>query len=587
MSAQSTEPKETVPSVATHRFAKLNPFRDDDDEGGDDLGEEINETSIAGGGRAIGGSADIEARKKLRVSHVLRSFLAQEGEISKDAVGGDDSETNHSEAVQALLAKPQFVHPEYVNDRNYGLAEYFISSSHNTYLVGKQLYGSADSMSYKHHLSAGARCVEIDAWDSDDKAEPKVTHGYTLTEHVSFRHVCEAIKNTLEEEITAISQRQAHPPLPIFISLENHCSPGGQERLAAIMEEVFGDRLITQHAKDQNDPIKLDELTGKILVMVEYYGLEKDDVPDDIPANAKQAQDSDDKASKEHREKKDEKPAKIIPQLAALGVYAQSMKPKDDAWLKGTLTEPQNHLVNVEERAVLELIEKKQGQSVSKHNANHLMRIYPKGTRINSKNLNPVPFWGVGAQVCALNWQTFDASMQINEALFAGTDGYVLKPPYLRKDGSGQAPKGQKVQLTLEIAGATDLAVPEGREKDIKPYVTCTLYYPNQKGKPEKEKTSHYRVHKHKQLFGHEQPPPTSPVWEPTEKLQWTYEDDDLAFLRILIKSDDAFARNPAFLTSAVRLSSIPKGWHFIRLLNLRGGETKATLLARYHKKNV
>lgn len=28
-------------------------------------------------------------------------------------------------------------------------------------------------MSYKHHLSAGARCVEIDAWDSDDKEEPK------------------------------------------------------------------------------------------------------------------------------------------------------------------------------------------------------------------------------------------------------------------------------------------------------------------------------------------------------------------------------------------------------------------------------
>ena len=29
------------------------------------------------------------------------------------------------------------------------------------------------------------------------------------------------------------------------------------------------------------------------------------------------------------------------------------------------------------------------------------MRVYPKGTRISSNNLNPVPFWGVGAQISA------------------------------------------------------------------------------------------------------------------------------------------------------------------------------------------
>lgn len=94
-----------------------------------------------------------------------------------------------------------------------------------------------------------------------------------------------------------------------------------------------------------------------------------------------------------------------------------------------------------------------------------------------------------------------------------------------------------------------------------RPYITCTLYHPSNLDKPEKKKTAHYRVHKHKQLlFGKEQPPPTSPVWDPPAKLQWTYEEDDLAFLRVLIKSDDAFARNPAFLCSAIRLGSIPQG---------------------------
>ena len=73
---------------------------------------------------------------------------------------------------------------------------------------------------------------------------------------------------------------------------------------------------------------------------------------------------------------------------------------------------------------------------ISRHNAHHLMRVFPKGTRISSKNLHPVPFWGIGAQICALNWQTFGASMQLNEALFAGSEGFILKPAELRPGGS-------------------------------------------------------------------------------------------------------------------------------------------------------
>ncbi|UZJ53123.1 hypothetical protein CBS101457_002443 [Exobasidium rhododendri] len=577
MSAPSQQAQEEAPSVPTHRFARFNPFREDEDEGGDELGEEVNETSIAGGGHAIGGKADGDARDKLRVSHALRSFLAQVGEIPEGEVGGDDSDTVSTPAVQSILARPQIVHPSYVNEKNHPLSEYLVSSSHNTYLVGKQLYGSADSMSYKHHLAAGARCVEIDAWNDEKNAEePKVTHGYTLTDHVPFRKVCEAINSAMDDEITA--SKEGLKPAPIFISLENHCTPPVQLRLAAIMREVFGEKLVSEQVHKDGCDVMLDEMGGRILVMVEYYGLDEKDVPEDAHNS------SDDEDSKAHREKKTaNKPTKIVPELAELGVYAQSMKPANDDWLNGELKEPVHHLVNVEERAVKGLIETGQGDKVAIHNASHFMRIFPKGTRIGSQNLNPVPFWGVGAQVCALNWQTFDASMQLNEALFASTDGWVLKPPCLRKE-KGAKPKG-KVELKLEVAGATDLAIPEGRTKDLKPYVTCTLYHPDQKGKPEKSKTDHYRVHAHKKLFGKEQPPATSPVWDPPEELKWTYNENDFAFLRILIKSDDAFAKNPAFLTSAVRLTSIPEGWHFMRMLNLRGAETKSTLLVRFTKK--
>jgi len=73
------------------------------------------------------------------------------------------------------------------------------------------------------------------------------------------------------------------------------------------------------------------------------------------------------------------------------------------------------------------------------------------------QNLNPVPFWGVGAQICALNWQTFGAGMQLNEALFSGSDGYVLKPAALRADGSGKLSTGKMKKLHLHIAGASDV----------------------------------------------------------------------------------------------------------------------------------
>lgn len=179
----------------------------------------------------------------------------------------------------------------------------------------------------------------------------------------------------MDTELAAVEGGKT--PAPFFISLENHCTPPVQLRLAKIMHEEFGDKLVTEQIHEDGTIATLDELAGRIMVMVEYYGLNRRDVPEDPESS-----DSDEESKKQRERKEAAKPAKIIPELASLGVYAQSMKPADDAWLTGKLTEPKNHLVNVEERAVKALIEAGQGEGVAKHNAEHLMRIYPKGTRI-------------------------------------------------------------------------------------------------------------------------------------------------------------------------------------------------------------
>ena len=77
---------------------------------------------------------------------------------------------------------------------------------------------------------------------------------------------------------------------------------------------------------------------------------------------------------------------------------------------------------------------RKQPTSVLYHTETQLLRTYPAGMRIDSSNFNPVLFWSFGIQMVALNYQTEDAALHLNTALFEqmGKCGYVLKPALMR-----------------------------------------------------------------------------------------------------------------------------------------------------------
>ncbi|KAL3954300.1 hypothetical protein ACCO45_012256 [Purpureocillium lilacinum] len=524
------------------RLANLKPFgkqgSDDDDQGG-----QIDIDSVGGGGRH--NRKTDHAKEQLRVSRALRIFLAKEGVIAERDAALDTE--LQSDAVRKLLSRTSFDAPEDLLVRSHPLPEYFISSSHNTYLIAHQLYGTSSASAYETALKTGSRCVEIDAWDnSADEEEPKVTHGYTLVSHIPFRAVCETIRN--------------RPGL----------------HLRAVRE------LGHREQEDTSEHVSLQELGPRIAVIVEHH-IPGEVEDSDSPSSSESDDEEEKRARKEYKASSKEKEAAasiIVPELAELGVYAQSVKPSDNSWYDpGQLVNgPHHHLINVSESGLAKHLPAN-SSAIAIHNSQHLMRVYPKGTRIGSSNLKPVSFWGIGAQICALNWQTFGTSNQLNDALFSGSEGYVLKPAALRAGGNGVISTGRKE------ASPAHIPLHEDREADsIKPYLTCNLYSPCKiDGETNKRKTSPYKHHKLGILHrGDSNPPATDPLWH--ETLEWTYEDNELVFLRMLIKSDDAWARNPMFAVAAVRLEYTVPGWSFIRLMDMKGGETKCTVLVRKYQ---
>ena len=71
----------------------------------------------------------------------------------------------------------------------------------------------------------GARCIELDCWDGSD-GRPVITHGKTMCTKVAFGDVLAAIR----DNAFVVS------PYPVLLSLEDHCSVGQQDRMAAMFK---------------------------------------------------------------------------------------------------------------------------------------------------------------------------------------------------------------------------------------------------------------------------------------------------------------------------------------------------------------
>ncbi|KAM4626800.1 1-phosphatidylinositol 4,5-bisphosphate phosphodiesterase delta-4 [Discoglossus pictus] len=452
-------------------------------------------------------------------------------------------------------------HGQLYQDMTQPLCHYFISSSHNTYLIEDQLRGHSSIEGYIRALKRGCRCVEVDTWDGPN-GEPIVYHGHTFTSKILFKDV-----------ITAINKYAFRvSEYPVILSLENHCGVEQQDVMAQHMKSILGDKLVTS-TLDGRIPVQLpspEELKGRILLKGKKIGgledclneqqedsymgeVSEDEDNGENEANLRTEDKSTPKKSKE----------RLSQELSDCIIYCKSVPFESFKHSKSNYK--LYELSSFTEYKARKLV-REPGNEFVRHTTWQLTRIYPTGLRTDSSNFNPQEMWNVGCQMVALNFQTAGVEMDLNDGLFQQNAhcGYILKPLFMRQmetmfnpdqpqDSDGFSP----VYLSIQVISAQQLPKVENSKEGsiVDPLVRVEIF-----GVP-MDQTKLETKYIENNGF--------NPMWH--ETLQFKIHVPDLALVRFVVEDYDKTTRNDFIGQYTIPFKSIKLGYRHIHLLSKDG----------------
>eukprot|EP00915_Cephaloidophora_sp_WS-2016_P000910 GHVH01001197.1.p1 GENE.GHVH01001197.1~~GHVH01001197.1.p1 ORF type:complete len:1016 (+),score=160.07 GHVH01001197.1:380-3049(+) len=408
------------------------------------------------------------------------------------------------------LIDPKFLSLNH--DMTQPLTNYWINTSHNTYLSGNQIGSKATIHQYIICLMTGTRCLELDIWDGPG-GSPLIYHGHTLTSKIPLASVLKAI-----DDYAFIDRNN---PWPVILSLEMHTGIEQTTRVAHLIKTLLGDRVYIWNEDDKENVDhhamcnttrgmkripSPQELCYRFIIKARRSPSVESSATRQLAAKEAQPMHNELILDSMTREFPDlwlgEPDTKnnvqlwkhthitdcgvgplfpfMIPDITEVNMrlkaqtQSEQLTARDSARLELGLINPTvidlnmnglesvergggsqddfNQLITMEtnnhtewnhnpekrgpldctslsERKAIRCITAYEPHTCISYTMKNVVRVYPGGSRLNSSNFSPIPFWESGVQMCALNHQTDGIASRVNQAFFLmnANSGYLLK----------------------------------------------------------------------------------------------------------------------------------------------------------------